>query len=386
MKNILFFYPDNPALKNSGNRTRALQLLEYFKSRGFSVNLVSTSDWSEDWNTASVDWLLHNKLANKVHILYRKPFKKNIIKYFFSYKIPNLINNKKGVLPDLASQPLKQQFNKILQEKRYDYIVISYVQWANLIRNNPLVGHSKTIIDTHDFITSQFQNNKHFQLGASFEEEIKRLQLFDEVWAISSDEQFVFSQFCKGNHIRLVSMSLNKPNVEDALVTEHPFDLIYVASDNPNNRRSANWFFNKVYPILPENINICIVGKITNCIDDYPNVTKIPFAENLDPYYQKSRIVLCPMLEGTGIKIKVVEAFAYGLPVVGTLRAIDGLPNKIKNGCLISDDPAMFAEHIKTLLSDKEKYQEQHRLAKVMFDTFFNTEVGYLTLDKAFGV
>src|SRR3546814_10265033 len=58
------------------------------------------------------------------------------------------------------------------------------------------------------------------------------------------------------------------------------FVVIYVASDNPHNTRAAKWFFDKVYPQLPEQIRLCVIGKISGHIGTYRNVTKISFAED----------------------------------------------------------------------------------------------------------
>src|SRR3546814_15765273 len=86
------------------------------------------------------------------------------------------------------------------------------------------------------------------------------------------------------------------------------FVVIYVASDNPHNTRAAKWFFDKVYPQLPEQIRLCVIGKISGHIGTYRNVTKISFAEDLDEFYRQSAIAMCPMRGGTGVKVKVVEA------------------------------------------------------------------------------
>ncbi|MCY1457399.1 hypothetical protein D9M71_746990 [compost metagenome] len=80
------------------------------------------------------------------------------------------------------------------------------------------------------------------------------------------------------------------------------------------------------------------------------------------------------MLEGTGIKIKVIEALSYGLPVVGTERAIDGFPSKISNGCLVTDNPEFFRDQIMSLLQNESSYQEMKIQAEVYFKNNFSEE------------
>ena len=90
------------------------------------------------------------------------------------------------------------------------------------------------------------------------------------------------------------------------------------------------------------------------------------------------------MLTGTGVKVKVVEALAHGLPVVCTTRGVDGLPNKTLNGCLVTDDAAQFAQNIVDLLTDASFYNQQSARATITFNTGFSTQVVYKQLDKAF--
>src|SRR5690606_32039647 len=162
--------------------------------------------------------------------------------------------------------------------------------------------------------------------------------------------------------------------------TTKSHDLVYVASDNPHNQLSISWFFEKVFALLRSSISICIIGKICAHVQEYPNVQKIPYAAKLQDFYEASKIALCPMLTGTGVKIKVVEALSRGLPVVCTSRGVDGLPNKINNGCLISDEPGGFAEHIHYLLDHQEAYLQQSRMGEELFGNFFETQIVYKEL------
>ena len=389
MKKVLYFFPENPLEKNAGNKTRVLQLLNYFRKREFEVDFVSIGPWASKWSEKDVAAFLDSNLVSDVHILTQKPSRKNLLKYLFTYKISQLDYQKKTVWPKSAvhinsNYHTQRAFEQLLRVKHYDFILVSYVYWYYLISNKALTASSKTIIDTHDFITAQLVNTPDGTLGATFEDEMRRLALFDEIWAISIDEEYLFSQFCS-NTVRWVPMMLNAPETrpEDQL-SDKTYDLIYVASDNEYNQVSARWFFEEVYPILPKQLRLCIIGGITQYIGDYENVTKISFAENLDDYYRHSKIALCPMFRGTGVKIKVIEALSYGLPVVCTRRGIDGLPNKSNNGCLVSDEAGIFAQNIISLLENHQLYNEQSKFAKALFDRHFSLEECYHILDKAF--
>src|SRR3546814_3280372 len=69
MKKLLFFFPENPLEKNSGNKTRVLQLLRYFKTRNIEVDFVSVSPWTSIWSEKDAAALSRCGLASDVHVL-----------------------------------------------------------------------------------------------------------------------------------------------------------------------------------------------------------------------------------------------------------------------------------------------------------------------------
>lgn len=390
MKKVLYFFPDDMALQNAGNITRAMYLLRYFKQKGFEIDFAGIRNEKGDptADQQTTDLLQREKLATHVHLLPRKPGKNNPVLYFLRYKLWDLIYYLftfplGSTIPTFMTLKLKRAFEGLLRQNQYDYIVISYVYYADLVANKALTGQAKLIMDTHDFTTAQFKNKRGFNLGRTFEDEIKRLNAFDEVWAISVEERYVFNQFCK-TKVRLVPMMMDAPAAQTQPANEKLYDLIYVASDNVHNQRAAAWFFKDIYPLLPAGVRICVIGKINQFISDQYPITRVPFAADLDSYYQRSKIALCPMLSGTGVKVKVVEALAHGLPVVCTEYGTDGLPNKIDNGCLVSNNAAIYAQMIVQLLTQPALYAQQQTYALRLFNQYFETGASYQMLNEVF--
>ncbi len=387
-KRILFFMPDSPVRRDAGNKMRAFKLLEYFASRpNIELDFVSEKNWGGWTETDAINF--RNRFPNiGLHVFDRKGNKRNLLSYVFGYKIPEYIRKHKFMvlpppLPDNNTQLLQSQFNQLLREERYDYIIISYTTWATLVKDNPFTGSARLIIDTHDFITSQIKKKKGFRLGAAFAEEMRRLSYFDEIWSLSVEENYLFRQFTTADH-RIVPMMQDQPDLQPEKARK--FDLIYIASHNEHNILSINWFFLEVYPLLPPSIKICIIGSIGDHIpENLPNVTKIPFAEDTTVYYQQSRIAMSPMFGGTGIKVKTVEALAHGLPVVSTPDGVIGLPDKTNNGCIVGHNAEEFAAHIMALCNSPALLAQLSRHATSMFNRHFETENGFDIMDMALG-
>lgn len=381
--------PDLSLEDTAGNRTRVISLLKYFKSRKFEVDYYGVRDWIP-WTGDNVDKIMATGLVNRVIVGDRHISRDKPLKRLFCFKIPELIKNKlyrvdAYALNNAGTFYLLQQFNRFLEKNKYDYIIINYSIWCNLIRNKKYTGDARVIIDTHDFVTVQMFNKKKSLLSRALKEEIKRLNYADEVWAVSVDEYYIFTQFLD-HTVRLVPNIPLSHSLPANSNRDKKYDLVYVASENPYNRMSVKWFIEEVYPLLSPDLSICIVGTITRHFEDKPNIQKIGFAENLNDIYSQAKIVICPMLDGTGIKLKVIEAMANALPVVCTLRGIDGLPNKINNGCLVGDTPEEFAGNIDKLLHDSKLYNTLSEEGYDLYQNYFTQEIRYKQLDHIFEV
>lgn len=385
MANILYFFPMNPLRVNAGSVQRAQALLIYCRDKGHQVDFINSNDyWGGVIDPSDIETLQRQRLIRNHFSLSKKPKVTHIFD-FLRYNIPRVILRKIfkiGVtgIPDYATNFSRQLFRRILRENCYDYIIVSYAFWGNLIKNKAFTKQAKTIIDTHDFITAQEQHRKHFRLGKAFTDEIQRLNQFDEIWTVSVDEQYLFSQFCT-NFVRLVPISGSYHPTDPA--TQKKFDLLYVGGDNPHNVRAIRWFFEEVYPKLPGSLRICMVGTINNVLPQYSNVVNIPQTDDLSSYYQQSRIAICPMLSGTGTKVKVIEALSYGLPVVCSPKGVDGLVNKRENGCLIADDAMQFAYFINRLIDDQKHYIVTSEQALRYYQQYHSVDYLYSVLDSA---
>lgn len=366
-KRILFFFPENPFSNRAGNTTRAKTTLTVLKKMGYHIDLVGSAEIYKSQNdTTDID----KSIVDQLFLINHKPPKVKTSSDYWKHKIskfykkPNEYNH---LLTDFA----KKEFINILNKDKYDAIIINYEFWAGLIDNESMKNTLK-IVDTHDWITlNEFYKNKSLDIGKRFNEEINNLSKFDKVITISEDEHLVFKRFLGEKVINIppsFTSHFEKNN------TGKKYDLIFVGSENIFNIQSMKWFFDHVYPSLPQNIHIIIIGRICKHFQEREGVKLVEYAENLEEYYHQSKIAICPMLEGTGVKIKVIEALSYGLPVVGTERAIDGFPAKTSNGCLVTDNPDFFKDQIMSLLQDESSYQDMKIQAENYFKNNFSEE------------
>jgi glycosyltransferase involved in cell wall biosynthesis len=83
-----------------------------------------------------------------------------------------------------------------------------------------------------------------------------------------------------------------------------------------------------------------------------PGVETVGFLADLEPLYGRSLAMLAPVLGGSGVRIKVLEGFRAGLPIVTTSDGASGLSLTDDKEALIADDPDAFAERVDRLVRD----------------------------------
>jgi glycosyltransferase involved in cell wall biosynthesis len=363
-KKVLYYMPDNPLKGKGGNLTRCNQMLTYFQknSNSLDVTFISSMDWDDESRRAFT--VRYPNLNLK--IFHFKMSKSNLFQYLIKDKIPKQLN--KAFIrnaSDFTTPYFRSKFKQDIQDNNYDIVIISYSIWGNVIDN---IKGPYFILDTHDFMTLQYKINyedsRDFDIGKLFKNEMNVLKKYDEVWTYSIEEQYIFEQFT-GRKVTLMPVSFPLVNLNEHRNIK--YDILYVASDNPHNVKSIKWFLDYVFPLLND-INIYVVGKICDFIDDMPNIIKLGMVDDLDSVYKSTKICICPMVTGTGVKIKVLESLSYGLPVVTTRRGVDGLVNKSQNGCIVSDEPLIFADNIKKLLDDPNLYSKIQNEALAYFE------------------
>ncbi len=119
------------------------------------------------------------------------------------------------------------------------------------------------------------------------------------------------------------------------------------------------WFIDEVWPLLGHEIQeegLVVIGadppqELLNRATD--EITFVGFVPDTSKYLQQVKVSVAPLRFGAGSKGKVCEAWANGLPVVGTTVALEGMIDHSNPACLIADLPAEFATKV-TLVHGNE--------------------------------
>jgi glycosyltransferase involved in cell wall biosynthesis len=123
------------------------------------------------------------------------------------------------------------------------------------------------------------------------------------------------------------------------------------------NGDGAKWLVQDVVPELRDlgvNASVLIIGNGGSelGLPSMPGVEVTGFVDDLASLLGEVDAALVPLRMGTGTRIKILEAWAKGIPVVSTTVGAYGLDARHGHDLLIGDDPRAFAAAVHTVLSD----------------------------------
>lgn len=194
--------------------------------------------------------------------------------------------------------------------------------------------------------------------------ESKMLHHFQTATVVWQPEADLLQQMVKSSDCRVVVV----PNGVDTAHNcygfreHHPYTLVYNGSLTYSaNYDAMRWFLAEVYPLVKAeqpNVRLTITGSTKGvdigglalddsvCLTGFVDDVRIPVAE--------AALCVAPIRQGSGTRLKILEAMALGTPVVSTTKGSEGLDFVDGEHCLLADGPAQFARAVLTLLADAE--------------------------------
>jgi glycosyltransferase involved in cell wall biosynthesis len=128
------------------------------------------------------------------------------------------------------------------------------------------------------------------------------------------------------------------------------------------NIEAVRWFRSTIWPRLRERnreLTWNLVGRnaqaIATLVKGDPRIHVIGAVDNAVTTIAAARVVVVPLLSGSGTRFKILEAWAGGRAVVSTAIGAEGLGAWDGEQLLIADEPASFAGAVQEMLDDRAR-------------------------------
>lgn len=151
-----------------------------------------------------------------------------------------------------------------------------------------------------------------------------------------------------------------------------PLTMLFVGSfRHEPNRVAVEWFVRQVLPLILERqprARLVLAGADPPAAHTYAdfaeNLEMAGFVEDVRQPLARYSVFVCPILSGSGVRVKLLEAFAAGIPVVSTTVGAEGLAQKDGEFCALADTPQAFAGRVAELLENPAQAADMARRAR----------------------
>lgn len=274
-----------------------------------------------------------------------------------------------------TNEDMQRKIVELLKNNSFDLI---HVETSYVMQNVPQT-HIPIVLVEHNIeylVYQRFVNNAPLLLRPLLAIDIQKLQRNEEAFwkratyivTVSEKEKEVIglpnvSVVPNGVDIELFQMKKN------LFITNKPeSDILFIGDFKwVQNRDSARWIINDIYPKLDQYFNLArkttlwVIGKhIPKALKEYKKDDSIIFDENsqkpTEKIFADADILLAPIRIGGGSQYKILEAMASGTPVVTTPLGIEGIEAKDGKEVLVGESSHDLARLCAKILEDEKLY------------------------------
>lgn len=280
---------------------------------------------------------------------------------------------------------MKRDIKLCIEKERIDVINVDFphmcVNLLDMDINVPIVLNEhniewkvyKTIANSHtNLIMKALYYIDSFRLKKYEESVFKKLNFSKITFVSSKDMQTMIDEkMVDKTRACLIPVGANIQEINAVPHVEKNIIFVGKMSYGPN-IEAAKWFVKEIFPKIKEHINSAkfyIVGK-----DPTEEVEKLRtksviitgIVPDIKKYYEIADLVVLPLKNGGGVKVKLLEAISFNKPIVSTSVGVEGT-YFASHYIPVSDEPQLFAELCESVLNDKNIYPE-----KEVYDYFIN--------------
>ncbi len=395
---ILQLAPRVPFPEDDGGKIGIANLTKVFKKRGADVTLFYYYHKPED--------IEKGKLGSRyAHIIpYRHSTENSVQRLLKAFLMNHSVYINKHISDDV-----KRYFDIYLKDNEFDIIHIDHSAMGELglyvksLINKPIALRMHNVEWTiwqryADSLSKLDPRHYYIQRQSDLlkKYEAELFNKMDVNFAITNVDREIALKMSPNARFIIAGGGVNTDEFKpDNTLIRNKFTLIHATNYQwRHNIAAIKWFIDEVLTELIKkynNINLKLLGKYApNWLLNYnSNINVTGYVPEVQSHLNTAGIYIAPLFVGGGIRIKILEAMAMGLPVVASPVSAEGISATENDGLFIAENKAEFAEKIIYLISNDQirieagKSARQYILdnytwdknAGIMYDQYLNLAI-----------
>lgn len=324
-RSVLYYapFPSHPA--SHGNQTTIQKFGKFLQTEGHKVHFVllrshlftekDAEDMAAAWDTFDI------------------------------IEIPDLpgCNGKDIPFDGWYIEGLGEKIAVLCEQYGIDVVICSYIFQSRMLEYVP--AHILKIIDTHDLFTDRYdildklgkpreffsctQREEGWYLSRADVALARRDEERDYFAKISTAKVFTVPHIEEKRYLNKATLNLGVVGIVSSANLIN-LDIVIKFISELMRQKSQGWGF-----------SIVVAGQVKDLVDiqdpvqarvvNHPQVNFLGFVDDITDFYRQVDLIVCPIMSGTGINVKTVQALAHGMPLLATQHATKGVDTCFAN-------------------------------------------------------
>jgi len=268
------------------------------------------------------------------------------------------------------TREMQNAVGAVLSERRFDLTYVDHLQMSQYVRGK---RPGARVLDEHNVewrIIQRIAETERRGLRKLFasvewpklrEYELSVCEQYDAVSTVTEqDRATLLTENPRIGKVDCVPTGVDPHAFRPVASAPGSKTILSVATMSwPPNEDAVLYFCSEIYPLVKRRVpeaRLVLAGSrpagAVKRLEADPSISVPGFVEDIHELASKCAVFIVPLRCGSGIRVKILNAMAMGLPVVSTTVGCEGIDVTDGENILIGDEPEVFASQVARLLED----------------------------------
>jgi GT2 family glycosyltransferase/glycosyltransferase involved in cell wall biosynthesis len=288
---------------------------------------------------------------------------------------------------EFESRDVRWMIDRMVFQHRIDIVQVEYTPMGQYLET---YNHIGAALFEHDVYFQSVARNAAWMKGLArwkarieylraLRYELRLLRRCDQVQVCTRQNREYLLEFEPGLASRVragLRASINTTRYAFPGGPRQSNTLLFIGSSRHEpNRIAIEWFVAKVFPAVVcacPGVRLFLAGFTPESNPDLavsPQIEMLGTVEDVRPLLEACSVFICPVLSGSGVRVKLLEAFSAGIPVVSTHIGAEGLAAVDGEICALADSPEQFAQRTIEMLRNPAPAEHMAVRARTEMET-----------------
>ena len=315
----------------------------------------------------------------------------------------SLLTNQPWILVRDRRKAMFALIERLSNETRFDFV---HADQLNMAQYAERVSGVRRVLDAHNALWLLYKRlveklglgaekliySRDWRLLKRYEGRICRE--FDALLAVSEEDQAALEEAAGPlEHVVVTPITVDCDEVEVVRRDEDAGHILHIGTMFwAPNVDGILWFAREIYPLIQTNrpgVEFDVVGsrppaEVQGLSSSDTSIHVTGYVIDPGEYLRKAAVMIVPLRAGGGMRVKILNAMAQGLPIVTTTLGCEGIAVEHGRDVLIADTPVEFAGAVLTLLNDPGMAQKLGENGRKLIEATYDYRSACRPMDEIF--